>query len=441
MFTLPKGMRDISAEEMAKREYVFARIKGVFVRYGFRLVEPSALENLETLTAKSGPDLEKEIYAFEDKSKRKIGLRFDLTVGMARFVANNEMPRPIRLACISNMWRYDNPQYTRYRSFWQWDAEIYGCAGPEADAEIISLICDILGAFGLEFEIRISNRKLIEGFLLGVGVEKKKLMDVLRVIDKKSKVSEKELSEEFKKCGLNAKQIKKVLQFSVITSLEKAKAALPKNELALQGFDEMDSLFALLNAYGKSKKCRLDLSIVRGIDYYTGIVYEAWIKNDGKQNDAEGVQTLGAVAGGGRYDDLLDIYGKAMPATGVAGGIERLLLSLEKTGLLPEENKRQFFLAYATPDVFSDAVKIMNKARASGLPIIMDLNKRDLRKQFEYANRINARYVIVVGQKELAAGKLRLRDMKNGEEKEISLDNLFSESCHLIFKRPARRFF
>ena len=414
-FTLPKGMRDISAEEMSRREYVFAKIKDVLVRYGFRLVEPSALENLETLTAKSGPDLEKEIYAFEDKSKRKIGLRFDLTVGMARMIANSDAPKPVRLACISNMWRYDNPQFSRYRSFFQWDAEIYGSAEPEADAEIIALTVDILDSLCLDFEIRISNRKLIEGFLLGIGIDKKSLMDALRVIDKKSKLTEKELSQEFKKYGLSAEQIKKVMQFCSINSLDKIKAALPTNALAQQGCSELENLFSALNTYKQANKCRLDLGIVRGIDYYTGIVYEAWVK---------GEEDIGAVAGGGRYDDLLGLYGKPMPATGIAGGVERLLLSLEKAKVLPEISGQKFFLAYATPDVFNDAVKIINQARAAGMSIIMDINKRDLRKQLEYANKINAQFVLIVGRKELAAGKLKLRDMKSGEEREVTLEEL-----------------
>ncbi len=422
-FTLPKGMRDIAPDEMAKREYVYAKIKDVLIRYGFQLVEPSALENLETLTSKSGPDIEKEIYAFEDKAKRKIGLRFDLTVGMARMVASSDMPKPIRLACISNMWRYDNPQYARYRSFFQWDAEIYGCSEAAADAEIIALTVDILASFGLSFEIRVSNRKLIEGFLIGVGIEKKCLLDILRVIDKISKVSEKELAKEFEKYGLNKAQMKKILQFCSITSLEKVKTQLPKNELAKQGYEELENLFAILKAYKKSDKCRLDLGIVRGIDYYTGIVYEAWVKGEGKQNDAKGVQSLGAVAGGGRYDDLLGLYGKPTPATGVAGGIERLLLSLEKNKLLPEiPIVPKFFVAYATADVFNDALDIMRRAREKELSIIMDISKRDLRKQFEYANKLGVQSVLIIGKKELQTGKIRVRDMKTGEEKEISAD-------------------
>ncbi len=412
-FTLPKGMRDIAPEEMAKREYVYAKIKDVLVSYGFSLVEPSALENMETLIAKSGPAIEQEIYSFEDKSKRKIGMRFDLTVGMARMVANAEMPKPIRLACISNMWRYDNPQYARYRSFWQWDAEIYGCSEAAADAEIIAMVSDILSSFGLEFEIRVSNRKLVEGILLGMGVAKKSLLEVLRVIDKIAKVSESEALDELVKYVAGKEQAQEILRLCKGSTLEKIRQPSPKNELAAEGLAELETLFELLKSYKKT--VRLDLSTVRGIDYYTGIVYEAWIKGE------EGV---GAVAGGGRYDDLLGIYGKEMPATGIAIGIERLLLSLEKCRLLPEAPKQKFFLACATPDVFYQALEVLRRAREIGLPIVMDINKRSLSKQFEYANKLGVQFVLVVGKKELASRTLRMRNMKTGEEKDVTLEEL-----------------
>ena len=172
-FQTPRGMRDIGPVDFARLDYVCQKIKDILLNYGFQFVAPTALEGFETLAAKSGQEIEKELYVFKDKSGRKIGLRFDLTVGLARMVANSNYPRPTRLACISNMWRYDRPQFARYREFWQWDIEIFGCSGAEADAEIIAVICDILDAFGLDYEIRISNRKLVEGLLLGFGVKKK----------------------------------------------------------------------------------------------------------------------------------------------------------------------------------------------------------------------------------------------------------------------------
>ena len=233
-FTVPKGMKDIEPQEMQKREAMYAKIKSIFALYGFQLIEPSQIENLETLTAKSGPELEKEIYAFRDKAGRKIALRFDLTVGLARFVANSHEPKPLRLACLSNMWRYDNPQYARYRSFWQWDAEIFGSAGIEADAEIIALTNDILFALDLNFVIRINNRKLVEGFLLGIGVSKKNLIEAMRVLDKRTKLPAVKFSSALKKYNVDAKKVDEFCK-SDVYNMDK----LTKNELAKEVYSYM----------------------------------------------------------------------------------------------------------------------------------------------------------------------------------------------------------
>ncbi len=402
-FTVPKGMKDIGPQEMAEREAIYSKIKEILALYGFRLVEPAQIENLETLTAKSGPAIEKEIYAFTDKAGRKIALRFDLTVGMARMVANSNDPKPLRLACVSNMWRYDNPQYARYRSFWQWDAEIYGAAGVEADAEIIALTNDIFRAFNIDFVARVNNRKLVEGFLLGLGVSKRDLFGVMRVLDKREKISENEFKAELKKFGVDAK---KVYDFSKsgIDEMD----GFAKNDLAKQGLKDLRELFALLDAYGISYE--FDPTIVRGIDYYTSMVYEAW---------AKGEKNLGAVAGGGRYDDLLAIYGDTMPACGIAGGVERLMLSIKEK---PAPAGGMVFVAYVNDVKF--AVDIVEKLRKLGVAAVYDVNKRDLRRQMEYANKIGAAASVIVGPKEAAEGKVKIREMASGKESELDISDL-----------------
>ncbi|MBI5133434.1 MAG: histidine--tRNA ligase family protein, partial [Thaumarchaeota archaeon] len=215
-FQLPRGMRDIMPEEMAKREYVYQKIREVLKRYGFSFVEASTLESLETLVAKSGELIKNEVYWFKDKAQRDVGLRFDLTVGMARIVATNqELLKPLRLASISNMFRYDEPQFARYRCFYQWDAEIFGSGGVVADAEVISLTCDILESLGLnEYEVRISNRKLIEGLLMESGVPEAKIPQVLRFVDKLAKLDENGRASEIKKLGLQEKQVKLILSLA-----------------------------------------------------------------------------------------------------------------------------------------------------------------------------------------------------------------------------------
>jgi histidyl-tRNA synthetase len=205
-YTLPRGMKDIEPEEMAKRLWLSDRIREVLWSYGFQLLEPSPVENLETLEAKSGSGVREEIYWFKDKANRDLGLRFDLTVGMTRMVANRfDLPEPIKIASIGGVWRYDEPQFARYRYHTQWDAEIYGVAEPSADAEIIALASDILDKVGLkEHEVRVSNRKLAEGFLRSIDILRQEDLErILRIIDSIAKKGREKVEGELSRAGLS----------------------------------------------------------------------------------------------------------------------------------------------------------------------------------------------------------------------------------------------
>ncbi|RLI33696.1 histidine--tRNA ligase, partial [Candidatus Bathyarchaeota archaeon] len=325
-------MRDIWPEEMEVRLWVFNRIVDVLRRYCFRLVEPSPIESLEVLEAKSGPSIREEIYWFEDKGGRLLGLRFDLTVGLARMVAGRpDLAMPVKLAAVSNMWRYDEPQHGRYRCFYQWDAEIFGSSKPDADAEIVALSIDLLEALGLkEFEVRVSSRRLAEGFLNSIGVVSPETVEsILRVIDKFRKLSSREFQEELLKAGLSQGQLENVMSFLEVQA--PAKEALSRlqefrskgGEKFEQGLREVEETLEVLSSMGKTGKVLVDTTIVRGLDYYDGFVFEVYDRLE---------VGLGALVGGGRYDGLCKIYGRDLPATGAAGGIERTLLALEKRG-------------------------------------------------------------------------------------------------------------
>src|SRR3989454_5612222 len=210
-------MRDIEPDEMAKRVWLTDKVRAVLWSHGFQLAEPSPLENLETLEAKSGPEIRDQVYWFKDKAGRDLGLRFDLTVGMTRMIANrSDLPVPIKLACIAGNWRYDEPQFGRYRFFTQWDAEVYGVADSSADAEIIAVGTDILESVGLkDYEVRLSNRKLIEGFLRSLDiVPGPELERVIRVIDKLDKVGSEEAERELLRAGLSKDRVKRIISFT-----------------------------------------------------------------------------------------------------------------------------------------------------------------------------------------------------------------------------------
>ncbi len=423
-FPLPRGMRDIWMEEMAQRTWINKKILEVFDRYGFQLVEPSPIESLETLEAKCGSAVRDEIYWFEDKAGRKLGLRFDLTVGLARMVSNRpDLALPIKLGAISNMWRYDEPQHGRYRCFYQWDAEIFGSVEPEADAEIISLSMDVLENIGLKtFEVKISNRKLVEGFLEEIEIKDlDRIEAVLRIIDKYRKISKEEFTEELKKLGLDKTQIEKIFMFISIggTSEEFTKKISEiswRNIKIEKGLEELGRLFDDLKSFKKAGKCILDMSIVRGIGYYDGIVFEIYDKAG---------EEIGAIVAGGRYDGLCKIFGRDLPATGVAGGIERLMLSMKKANLLPSlEKPMKVFVVAVNQAVREKVLEVVGKLRSWGIPTEFDLRTRSLTKQLEYADKFGFPVTLIVGTRELEKGKVRIRDMKKREEKEVEIERL-----------------
>ncbi len=424
MYSIPRGMRDIEPAEMARFTWIRNGIQIMLRRYGFQLVEPTPLENLGTLEAKSGPAVRDEIYFFPDKSGRELGLRFDLTVGMTRMVANRyDMPEPIRIAAVSDAWRYDEPQFARYRHFYQWDAEIYGSNEQEADADIISLGLDLLDSFGLrDSEARIGSRRLIEGLLDSQGVrDREQLETTLRVIDKKSGKTDDEMRKDFRNAGLTSQQADAVLEFislrgepsKILFMIEKTL----KSDAMKKAYQELLRLSNILESLNKITRSVIDLSVVRGIGYYDGIVFEGYYRKG---------EDIGSIFGGGRFDKLCSIYGKHdMPATGVAGGIERLALALERAELLPElKIAPKIFVIPVNDAMRPNAYRICQTLRDSGIEAVFDLKKRSMTKQLEYADGLGSPYALIIGPREQEKGMVRLRNMKTGDEKETRLEEI-----------------
>ena len=418
-------MKDTEPEEMARRLWLYEKIREVVLRYGFRMVEPTTLENLKTLEAKSGPGIRDEIYWFKDKGGRSLGLRFDLTVGLARMVASRfDLPEPIKFATIGGNWRYDEPQFARYRYFTQWDVEIFGSANPLADAEVICVGIDILGNLGLkEFVVRISNRKLAESYLKQLGIGSgEKLEQCLRIIDKVRKEGHAKLAKEFSAIKVDDNIVDRM--FSYISLVGSPKAVLDQlttldltAEEAKQGARDLETLADGLAAFGRLDSCLYDMSIVRGIGYYDGIVFECF--------DKEG-EDLGSIFGGGRYDKLCRVYGKRdIPATGVAGGIERLMISLERAKLLPKSQLgAKVFVASAQESSRLDVVRLTQTLRDAGIPAEFDLKGRPLSKQMEYANSTQIPYLIVLGPKEIESRMVKLKDMATRTETPLAIDEI-----------------
>ncbi len=421
-------MRDTDPEEMNRRLWLCDKIRDVVRRYGFQMVEPTTIENLRTLEAKSGPAIRNQIYWFKDKAGRSLGLRFDLTVGLARMVAGrSDLPEPIKFATIGGNWRYDEPQYGRYRYFTQWDIEIFGSESPLADAEVICVGADILSDVGLkDFVIRISNRKLTEAYLKQLGIRSdEKLNQSLRIIDKIRKVSRQQLEEEFEAIKIRERAREEI--FSLISLNGAPESVLGKLDGfgfkaggSRKGLEELRILADALASFGRLGSCVYDLSIVRGIGYYDGIVFEAFDK---------GEEDVGSIFGGGRYDRLCKIYGKRdIPATGVAGGIERLMISLERANLFPKSRfGAKVFIATVQENNKPEASKLAQKLRDNGVATEIDLKGRPLGKQLEYADATQIPYLVVLGPQELQSRMVKIREMATRNEIEISFDGLVAK--------------
>jgi len=403
MFQPPKGTRDLLPTDMRKLNYLVSVIERVFNNYGYEPLDSPAFEDWELLSAKSagGEELKKETYYFRDKSDRELGLRYDFTVPTARIVASDpSIPKPFKRYSIGKVWRYDQPQAGRYREFWQADVDIYGTLLPVADAEVIAVAVDCLRKLGFkDFKVRLNDRRVIERKIVNLGI--KNPLEVFRCLDKLEKMGEECVIKELREKGIDTGKIEKVMK------LVRSKP---------EEMDELESLVKELKKFGISKEIVVDFSLVRGFDYYTGAVFE--------------ISTGGlSIAGGGRYDGLVETYGgKPTPAVGISLGVSRIIDEMEKKKLFKiEDYPARVFVCAVNDDVRTDVVKITQELRNKGISADFDTAGRNLRKQLDYINAKKIPYAIVVGPEEIKTKKLVLRDMKSGKEKKLGLEKIVKE--------------
>ncbi|MBL7206615.1 MAG: histidine--tRNA ligase [Candidatus Aenigmarchaeota archaeon] len=420
----PRGTRDFLPEEMNRRRKAFDSIRNVFELYGYGEVCTPAFEDFKLLSKKSGPDIEKEIYTFKDKNGRKLGLRFDPTVPICRIVASNlSLAKPIKFYYITNMWRYDRPSVARWREFWQCGAELIGSDRADADAEVLSLVFKSLNAIGIKnFCFKINSRKIVNGILQLFDIKKPLWPDYMRILDKLDKIGAKAVFKEFEKLGLKKEQYisaENILRNSIsieelkkyIIGVYKNKNKNPEENDAMGGFSELERIIKLAKLFGV-RNIEFDASIVRGIDYYTGFVFETFVK---------GYENFGSVASGGRYNDLIKIYsGRETPATGFGIGIDRLMEILKDEEYSPVK----IFVAPVNEETRREAIIIVQILRKNNIKADTDLIGKKLGKQMKYVNAMNIPYTIIMGTKELGRGEVLLRDMKTGKEKRIKNEKI-----------------
>ncbi len=391
-------------------------------RFNFNFMEPSPLELLSTLEAKSGPSISNETYSFTDKGGRMIGLRFDLTVGLSRFVSQRrELKMPTKLASFGGVWRYDEPQFGRYRYFHQWDVEIFGSFSNEADSEIIEFVYKFLENLGLEVVVEINHRQIIERFLrekLGISAIST-IGEMLRAVDKLSKRKPQQIYEEYEG-KLNLSKLRQLIEFSNFRGKPEDCPEINILE-TFEGWKSTLEIFDSLKSRGV-KNVQLNLGVVRGLDYYSGLVFEVFDPST----------AIGALVGGGRYDKLTEIFGrKDIGTTGAAGGVERILSAMRNHNLMKLKSKPLIYVVYSSENVKNYAIRIVSDLRTSGYTTDYDFQGRRIDKQINEAISRRASAIIVVDQDEIKNQLVTIRNSK-GETSKHKITDLIKKMDEVL---------
>ena len=420
---LPRGMKDFEKNEMMKIEFIRQKFLETASVFGFNLMEPSPIELLSVLEAKSGPSIRDEIYQFQDKGDREVALRFDFTVGLTRYATSQKtLKLPAKLSSFGGVWRYDEPQKGRYRFFHQWNIEIFGNLNLDYDAEIIEFTSRFFDNLTMEnIIIDINHRKLVQSYInqLFESNETSLLNDIFRAVDKIQKKSKNEILQEYTKKGYSSEKLEKILEFSKIKGTP---SEIQQNfdVSDLDGWDELVTLHDSLKHRGIDN-IRINFGIVRGLDYYSGIVFEAY----------DTTSDLGALVGGGRYDSLPNTFGRNdFGATGVAGGVERIILCLDAQNVSYIQSHDTVSVLYSNEELKLEAVRTASKLRSLGIPTNIDLNGKSLKKQMEISS--SSKFSIIFAPQEFSEKQVVLRNMVDRTEKRVSLEELITNPKDIL---------
>ncbi|HQW06193.1 MAG TPA: histidine--tRNA ligase [Flavobacteriales bacterium] len=450
--SIPKGTRDFSPTEMLRRKYIFSTIEKVFQKYGFLPLETPAMENLETLTGKYGEEGDRLIFKIlnsgdawggvSEEVKKGLAtgevapgkfasavsekaLRYDLTVPFARYVVQhqNEIAFPFKRYQIQPVWRADRPQKGRYREFYQCDADVIGSTSLLNEVELVQLFDDVFSALGLHVVVKINDRKVLSG-IAEVSGQPEKVVDIVTAIDKLDKIGREKVEEEMRAKGVSDEAIKGIAPlFDLKGSWSEQRPLLEKwlssSPMAQQGLKDLSFTFEAVGAL-KSAKLEYDPTLARGLDYYTGAIFEV--------KAAEGTMP-GSICGGGRYDDLTGIFGlKNMSGVGISFGADRIYDVLLETNKFPTELGGSTKLLFAN---FGEAeamhcLKLLRTVREAGIAAELYPDQVKMAKQFKYADDKGIAYVAIIGENELIQGIVTVKDMKTGEQKAVKQDELIS---------------
>jgi histidyl-tRNA synthetase len=424
MFQPARGTRDFLPSEMLRRNWVLDRVRNVFEAYGYEPLGTPAFESLEMLKVKSGADVIDQIYYFKDKSDRELGLRFEWTASLSRVVSSHrELPMPFKRHAIGPVWRYESPSEKRFREFWQADVDVVGVADTIADAEVLAVAVDCLRSIGFEgFIIRINDRRILGALVELVGMPRERSLEIFRAVDKLSKIGHDGVMEELSRLGAEAEASERLLEMMEIkgepaSTLNEARRILVGIPNGIAGCDALSAIADYASSFGVRQYLLVDLSLARGLDYYTGPVYEVL---------AEGFEDYGSIAGGGRYDEIIQLFGgESTPATGVSLGIERIVPLLEKKGAFDQlDLGTRVYVAAASESMRPRAIEVAQMLRRAGIATDTDLMGRNLTRELDYANRRGVKKVVIVGEREFKDKLVLVRDMDTAQQQTVKLDEL-----------------
>jgi histidyl-tRNA synthetase len=411
-----KGFRDYLPDQMIVRQRIIGIFRDIFERHGFEPLDTPALEYLDVLTGKAGEN-EKLMYRFEDAGGREVGLRYDLTVPLARVVAmhQNDLVLPFKRYHIAPVWRAENPQRGRFREFWQCDADIAGSASPIADAEVIAVMAEALEAIGIpEFVIKISHRRLLESLGRAAGIPADLATALYRAIDKLDKIGPEGVARELGAVGVTAAQAAQILQLVTrrgepLTLLAQLRDQLAGVEGAAEALDDLDQIFRLLPDFGVApERYSLDLALARGLDYYTGPVFEATVTEP----------KVGSVGGAGRYDGLVGSFlGRSIPATGMSLGLERIIEVVREHQLMPLPATVAEVALVIFPETVGAGAQLASCLRESGLHVDLSLQPtRSVGDQLKLADRKGIPIAVILGASEHEQGVATVKDLRSGDQ-------------------------
>lgn len=445
--SIPKGTRDFSPEEMAKRNYIFNTIREVYHLYGFQQIETPAMENLSTLMGKYGEEgdkllfkilnsgdcfsgisceelLEKNPVKFATKACEK-GLRYDLTVPFARFVVQhrNEISFPFKRYQIQPVWRADRPQKGRYREFYQCDGDVVGSDSLINEVELIQIMDEVFHRFGIRVCIKMNNRKILSGIAEILGAADK-IVDITVAIDKLDKIGLEKVNEELREKGLSEEAISKLQPVIMLSGTNREKIASLKNVLAtsetgLKGIAEMEFILDRIEKLALRAELELDLTLARGLNYYTGAIFEV------KALDVQ----IGSITGGGRYDNLTGVFGmEGVSGVGISFGADRIFDVLNQLDLYPKDALQTTQLLFVNFGEKEEAylLPLVAQVRAAGIRTELYPESAKMKKQMGYADTKKIPYVAIVGETEMAEGKINVKNMITGEQQLLTVDELIA---------------